>query len=334
MVLLASALIAVAGHEVMLHSRRLARARGSIQTSDFSLSFFNSVNIRNSKTLATIEEIKLCNSYYNRLINNSIKGCVDGVLLANNEVNVIFLWNPTLRKIVDIPLDNSLKKTEDVTFGFGFDSVSNIYKVVALSFKKSGLKTMVYNLGSRSWTPPKVKSCSIKNVKYLSSTPRFVNFQGCVYWLAKAGITRNNKQTHYLCFNLSTEALTCSKVPDVKCVDGINYVSWRRLAVLHESLALVVDYSGDTNSHDRHIRVWIRPKDSTTSVFSWVELYNLDCGGKSFIYLTNSGNLYLQSWPLPKTLSVCDLKTGKEKVCSERYINFMDGYLESLALLR
>ncbi|XP_074304681.1 uncharacterized protein LOC141639458 [Silene latifolia] len=208
-----------------------------------------------------------------------LKGCVDGVLLArtvcfNNDENGIFLWNPTLKKIVDIPLYGPLKKAPKVSFGFGFDSVSNSYKVVALSLEKNDLKIKVYNLGSRLWTSPKVKRGLIDNVKHLSSS-RFVNFEGCVYGLARAEITTG--KTHYLCFNLSSEALTCAKLPDVK------YASRRHLAVLYESLALVDESIYDGNL--RHIRVWIRRRDSRTScIFSWIELYNLDRGAKSFKY--------------------------------------------------
>ncbi|XP_074314995.1 uncharacterized protein LOC141651172 [Silene latifolia] len=313
--------------------------------SSYSSGYIRSVNIISSETFATIENIELCKSHDDRPIS-SIKGCVDGVLLAhtttlgfyNNEVNVIFLWNPTLRKVVDIPLYGSLrKKCCDAEFGFGFDSVSNIYKVVALYLEKNYLKIKVYNLGTRSWTSNKVKRSSIDNVKYTSNnTSRGVNFEGCVYWLAKAETTEN-KKTHYLCFNLSSEALTCSKLPDVKRDAPIKDVL-RELSVLYDSLALV-----DTSVHTSYrdvIRVWIRRKNNTTNdvLFSWVELYNLDFHGRSFLYLTNNGKLYLQ-WPVfgVTTTLVYDLKTGKEKVCSKAQgdgINFMDSNLESLALLR
>ncbi|XP_074314968.1 F-box/kelch-repeat protein At3g06240-like [Silene latifolia] len=301
--------------------------------------YFSSVNIRNNETLATIKKIKLCESHDYYPFINSIKGCVDGVLLAhtilrecskNNRENVIFLWNPTLRKVVVIPLYGPLKKTEDVTFGFGFDSVSNIYKVVALSLEKNVLKTMVYNLGSCSWISPKVKGCSIDNVQYLSRVSRSLNYEGCVYWLIQ---TTGNHETHYLCFNLSTEALTSSKLPDVKGDKMQVMFTSRRLAVLYESLALV-DYSV---GRLEHIRVWIKRRDGTiSSIFTWVELYNIDCNGR-FLYLTNNGNVYLESEAVNElTVSVYDMKSGEEKDCSitNDHIKFMDGYLESLAFLR
>ncbi|XP_074314972.1 uncharacterized protein LOC141651148 [Silene latifolia] len=277
--------------------------------------------------------------------------CVDGVLLANtvsyhgnDYVNVIFLWNPTLRKVVDIPLYGPLKKVcYDVQFGFGFDSVSNIYKVAAIYSEKNEMKIMVYNLGSRSWTSPKVDRGSIDNVKH-SPYPGSLNFEGCIYWLSKVDrgsieITSNNHTRYYLCFNLSSEALTCAKLPDVKCDDGkiIKYAPiTRRLAILYESLALV-DGPGGGGSHG-YICVWMRRKDSTTrsSESSWVKLYNIDCNGKQCIYLANNGNLYLRAWSIPWTTYVYDLKAGKEKFYSgtDRNINIIDGYLPSLTLLR
>ncbi|XP_074314983.1 putative F-box protein At3g52320 [Silene latifolia] len=318
-------------HLHQLHKNNIHGCEYYISSSSSSY-LFRSVDIKSSETLATIEEIKLCKSHYDGGMN-SIMGCVDGVLLARtvsrhgkNYVNVIFLWNPTLRKVVDIPLCGPLKKVcNDVRFGFGFDSVSNIYKVVAIYWKKNGLKIIVYNLGSRSWTSPKMD-----NVKHLPYS-RTLNFEGCIYWHSKTEITSNKDADYYLCFNLSTEALTCAKLPDRKCDE---YLSIRRLAVLYESLA-IVDDSGDEGSR-RHIHVWMRRKDNTTSSeFSWVMLYNLDCYAKYFVYLANNGNLYLQEWSIPNTASVYDLKAGKEKVYSENngYIKFMEGYLGSLALL-
>ncbi|XP_074315854.1 uncharacterized protein LOC141652117 [Silene latifolia] len=303
------------------------------------------MNIRSSETFARIETIELCKSHSGHVLT-IIQGCVDGVLLVRTNfshgktrVIVIFLWNPTLRKVVDIPFYESLKKPGcDVLLGFGFDSVSNNYKVVALNF--NDLKTTVYNFGSRSWSSPKQQRGLIdNNVKFLSIS-RSLNFEGCVYRLAKGKlIWGENNATHYLCFNLSTEALTCSKLPDIKRDDALmmfsrapNCKALRRLSVLYDSLALV-DYCGD--SPFRHI-LWIRRNDSTTSSgFAWVQLYNLDFNFKSILYLTNNGNLYLESWSgNPKTISVYNLKAGEEKVCSttSEHINFMDGYLGSLVL--
>ncbi|XP_074313442.1 putative F-box protein At3g24700 [Silene latifolia] len=322
--------------------------------------YFSSVIISSPKTLAFIDEINLPNSHYDRALNsimsfaqikNSIMARVDGVLLVRTTIshlgkyyaNMIFLWNPTLGKVVDIPLSEPLMnkinnrsyRYWDIVFGFGFDSVSNIYKVVALYLEMNDLKTAVYNLSSRSWTPFE-RGLIIDDVKnFLHSTPHSLNFEGCVYWLATLKIKGNN-ETHYLSFNLSTEALTCSKLPDAKCDEDNQYVS-RYLSVLYESLALVDCYHYCGDDLRGHIRVWIRRKDSTTSSeFSWVELYNLNCDNKYFINLANNGSLYLRSSSVRRSpLSVYDLKTGKEEACSNtsESIYPIDGYLGSLALL-
>ncbi|XP_074314985.1 putative F-box only protein 11 [Silene latifolia] len=322
-------------HQHHLHQLRKNNVHGYKYYLTTNGGTYRSVDVKSSETLATIEEIKLCKSHYEDCLI-CIKACVDGVLLVSTiYVKVIFLWNPTLGKVVDIPLYEALKKIRlyDVVFGFGFDSVSNIYKVVALYLEKNNdLKTMVYNLGSRSWTSPKMERSSIDNAKHLSHLSRSLNFEGCIYCLSKAEITSEN-DTHYLCFNLSSEALTCAKLPDGKI---IKYAPIRRrLAVLYDSLALVDD-SREDGLGSIHFHVWMRRKDSTTSSeFSWVKLYNLDCDAKYFTYLANNGILYLQAWP-PNIGSVYDLKADKEKFfyLTGGYIDFMEGYLESLALLR
>ncbi|XP_074314989.1 F-box/kelch-repeat protein At3g23880-like [Silene latifolia] len=304
----------------------------------------SAVNICRSKTftpiqkidLAKLDGVKFCHG------KSSVLGYVDGVLLVHvpspgvdNKTNSIFLWNPMIGKVVDIPLSESLRKSKDVNvwfaFGFGFDSGTSNCKVVALNLKDYDSKTKVYNLGSRSWTSPKEKRGSIDNVKYLSNTSVSFNFEGGIYWLARVE-RKGINITHYLRFDLSSEAFTCSKLPDFQ-YEGQLKQRLRRLSILHESLALV-DCS--SYSHSRHIRVWIRRKDNTTSVDSWIALYNLNyCVGK-FQHLTSNGDAYFLTPGIPRTISVHDFKSGEDKVCSTTpwgTVNFMDGYIESLALL-
>ncbi|XP_074304682.1 F-box/kelch-repeat protein At3g06240-like [Silene latifolia] len=297
----------------------------------------SAVNICSGRTPETVHNIDV--SAFCRGIK-LIRGYVDGLLLlhvnsprVNSRQNAIFLWNPMLGKVIDIPVSESLMKFTDsnVGFGFGFDTRSNNYKLVALNLKFYDQKTLVYNLGSGSWTSPKEKGGSIENVKYLSKTSHTFNFEGEIYWLARVGRKANNV-THYLGFNLSSEAFTCSKLPDFKYERHLNQES-RSLASIHESLALV-DCS--VYKHSRHIRVWMRRKDKTTSNKSWIELYNLDCRSKTLLNVTRNGEAYLKSWSAYEYISVYDLKSGTEKVSSrsdKRVKSMNNSYIKSLALL-
>ncbi|XP_074314993.1 uncharacterized protein LOC141651170 [Silene latifolia] len=261
-------------------------------------------NILNRKTLKIIGKIDMGDFRFGA---SSIVGYVDGVLLihvslrwVNNGANTIFLWNLTIKKILEIPPYESLKK-RDVNFGFGFDSLSGVYKVVDVNLKYYESKTKVYNLSSRSWTSPKQTSCSIDNVVYLSKYSRSINFKGGIYWLAKVE-EKGKSMTHYLRFNLSSETFNCLKLPDFKPESGL-HERWRRLSVLYDSIALI-DCSG--MGYFGHVHVWVMRKDITNKVDSWVELCKLDLRRKSFVFLKNNGDVYLRK---ARTIGVYDLDT-------------------------
>ncbi|XP_074315855.1 putative F-box protein At3g24700 [Silene latifolia] len=312
-----------------LRMKHIQNCRYSVTDLDYYASEPSAVNICSGRTPETVPNIDV--SAFCRGIK-LIKGYVDGLVLlhvnlprVDSRQNAIFLWNPMLGTVIDIPVSKTLMKFTDsnVGFGFGFDTRSNDYKLVALNLKFYDKETKVYNLGSRSWTSPKEKRGWIDNVKYLSYRSHTFNFEGEIYWLASVERKANNV-THYLRFNLSSEAFTCSKLPDFK-YDGKLKQESRCLSTIHESLVLV-DCS--VYKHSRHIRVWMRRKDTTTSIESWIELYNLD-HGKTFIKLTSNGEVYLRSRTPYLTMSVYDLKSGEEKVGSTNSNN----NIESLALL-
>ncbi|XP_074314977.1 F-box/kelch-repeat protein At3g06240-like [Silene latifolia] len=302
---------------------------------DFATSAVNICSGRTPETVHNIDVSAFCRGI------KLTRGYVDGLVLlhvtsprVNRSENAIFIWNPMLGKVIDIPVSKRLMMftNSNVGFGFGFDTRSNDYKLVALNLKFYDKKTLVYNLGSGSWTSPKEKRGSIENVKYLSKSSHTFNFEGEMYWLARVGRKANNV-THYLRFNLSSEAFTCSKLPDFKYDKQRLPQESRRLLSMHESLALV-----DCSSYSQsgHIRVWMRRKDNTSSIDSWIELYKLNTRCKTLVNLTSNGEAYLKSWSPYAKIYVYDLKSGEEKVGSRTNgldLNFENGYIQSLALL-
>ncbi|XP_074314986.1 putative F-box protein At3g25460 [Silene latifolia] len=315
----------------------LYRYFGQTKYFDFATSALNICSRRTPETVDNIDVKEFCRGKV------FILAYIDGLVLlsvtsrrVDRRENAIFLWNPVLGKVIDIPVSKTLMMftNSNVGFGFGFDTRSNDYKLVALNLKFYDQKTKVYNLGSRSWTSPKEKRGSIDNVKYLSKTSHTFNFEGEIYWLARVGRKANNV-THYLRFNLSSEAFTCSKLPDFKYDKKRLRQESRRLLSMHESLALV-DCSSYSKSE--HIRVWLRRKNNTSSIDSWIELYKLNTRRKTLVNLTSNGEAYLRSWSMNGriTLYVYDLKSGEEKVGSRTNgldLNFENGYIQSLALL-
>ncbi|CAK8564702.1 unnamed protein product [Lathyrus sativus] len=96
---------------------------------------------------------------FNR-IYNSIVGSCDGLLcLADRSKGLVILWNPCFKKFKfkeSPPFENSENLIKVyAAFGFGYDHVSENYKVVVLYYPKPNLfnktKVKVHTLGTNCW---------------------------------------------------------------------------------------------------------------------------------------------------------------------------------------
>ncbi|XP_023894882.1 uncharacterized protein LOC112006801 [Quercus suber] len=92
----------------------------------------------------------------NILARLPIKSVLRFRVFHNVSGNLIYLWNPSIRKLKKLP-DTCLSKLENVIPGFAYPSDSNDYKVVRIScrLRKMGTPTKaeaeVYTLSSDSW---------------------------------------------------------------------------------------------------------------------------------------------------------------------------------------
>uniref|UniRef100_A0A7N2LGL4 F-box domain-containing protein n=1 Tax=Quercus lobata TaxID=97700 RepID=A0A7N2LGL4_QUELO len=86
---------------------------------------------------------------------NQIVGSCNGLLCVANSGNVIYLWNPSIRKFKRLP-DTLLGQLDNVTLGFAYHPENNDYKVVRISSTPFGAPVSyheieVYTLSSDSW---------------------------------------------------------------------------------------------------------------------------------------------------------------------------------------
>ncbi|XP_023888148.2 F-box/kelch-repeat protein At3g23880-like [Quercus suber] len=134
-------------------------------------------------------------SFTFRSCHVEIVGSCNGLLClfehrrGRNWGNVIYLWNPSIRKFKRLP-DSSLSGQYDqISNGFGYQSETNDYKVVKIysyptgDIMQNSIVAEVYTLSSDSWRKvgislrPKVAVSSIET--YSSAT--FVS--GALHWL-------------------------------------------------------------------------------------------------------------------------------------------------------
>ncbi|CAK8533772.1 unnamed protein product [Lathyrus sativus] len=118
-----------------------------------------------------------------RVVVNSIVGSCDGILcLANRSKRLVILWNPCFKKFKESPpFENSLIKVYSA-FGFGYDHVSENYKVVVLYYSEPNLfnktKVKVHTLGTNCWKTiesfPFGTVCNEQTAIYLRGTLNWI----------------------------------------------------------------------------------------------------------------------------------------------------------------
>ncbi|KMT04124.1 hypothetical protein BVRB_8g185740 [Beta vulgaris subsp. vulgaris] len=104
-------------------------------------------------------KFRRCNRCFNFV------GSCNGVICLSDDIssytNVIYLWNPSIRKAVEVPYPNFTFGPcgpYDMCVGFGFDELTNDYKVVRLVYLENGWQpnqlpplVEVYSVNSGSW---------------------------------------------------------------------------------------------------------------------------------------------------------------------------------------
>ncbi|XP_074269135.1 F-box protein CPR1-like [Silene latifolia] len=139
---------------------------------------------------------------YDCHVNNgcllNVVGSCNGVICLSNAPckchysNNIFLWNPSIRKSILLPRANNVSTDVWIGLGFGFDSLTNDFKVVrlvyykcpvTLNFKGPGI-VEVYSLRSNSWRV--VESFMPKyQIHELGFSQCFV--RGALHWVGWSG---------------------------------------------------------------------------------------------------------------------------------------------------
>ncbi|PIA29200.1 hypothetical protein AQUCO_06100006v1 [Aquilegia coerulea] len=140
--------------------------------------------------------------------------------------SLYYICNPITQDHITIPNSHN-EWISRFWSGFGFDSISNEYKVVRVLIAFSKCRAEVYTLGSRTWREiPMEISC----VSSMKESNVFLN--GVIYWVA----CRYDTTLAIMSFNVATEEFDIielpSKIQKVK-LDVLD------LAVLRDCLCLI-----------------------------------------------------------------------------------------------
>ncbi|KAJ9558553.1 hypothetical protein OSB04_013167 [Centaurea solstitialis] len=173
-----------------------------------------------------------------------IVDCCNGVLCLcdYDEFNeygftleTIILWNPSIRRKLTLPLPMFYYGVEDpvVVLGFGYDIISDDYKVVSLTYDEDSDTTRpqaeVYTLKTGIWREVMFPHNLSYSYIHYNWSPIF--FNGCVHWIAS-----DSKWSHYsiMTFDITTELFGEFQLPWFLAREHFLKVS-----VVGDSLALI-----------------------------------------------------------------------------------------------
>nr|XP_043626023.1 putative F-box protein At3g16210 [Erigeron canadensis] len=145
-----------------------------------------------------------------KLGDYSRAGSSNGIIcLLNHNYDVISLWNPSIRRIFSIPPHMSLYAPLASVFGFGFDPITNDYKIVRLSCSHTAIvDSFVYTTNTGTWCKIALPTIPFS---YTLSSPHGCCVNGALHWLAFA-----NNSLHDRCimrFDLSTHVISTIALP-------------------------------------------------------------------------------------------------------------------------
>nr|POE69241.1 putative f-box protein [Quercus suber] len=194
-----------------------------------------------------------------------VAGTCNGLICLSNHAEGIFLWNPCVRKFLQLPYPNvNADDTHGLSFGFGFDPKTNDYKVVRIlsifdspfDFVKSRPVVEVYSLLAGEWRMLTAStSASLPPICAIigSVRPAFAN--GALHWIA---FTNDYKQ-FVLVFDLGDEVFRQILLPEFP-----EKMMCTRLSVYGNSIAVFIDQMDQ-------ISIWVMKECGVAS--SWTPFF-------------------------------------------------------------
>ncbi|CAI9088484.1 OLC1v1022820C1 [Oldenlandia corymbosa var. corymbosa] len=217
-----------------------------------------------------------------------IVGTCNGLICLRGNMNgtctkPIFVWNPSIRKWIELPLPNIDPYSKYVTLGFGCDLQQLDYKVVRYVVEeKIGGVAEVYSLNSKRWMKVPIVSSRHGYITG-SSTPVLVN--GIVHWLVLDG---ERLRIVYLGFDFKDETFSEIFLPQ--------HITWQHLFklwhFLHEDCLAVseCDHISSYNQFNGYCNIWVMKEYG--NVESWELLFKikLEEGIRQVIGLRQTGH--------------------------------------------
>ncbi|XP_076885047.1 F-box/kelch-repeat protein At3g23880-like [Bidens hawaiensis] len=200
----------------------------------------------------------------------SVIGSYNGILcmcLYDNDEEVISLWNFSIRRKLIVPRRPPSKTNfSKVALGFGFDSITDDYNIVAICYNEYALeenRTLIYSLKTDSWgaipSPP-------NRLSHTYVMPKACFFNGILHWVGHgySTLTHEGCTRFILAFNLSSRVFGYILLPKSWRVEHVTTIN-SCLAVVHP----------ENNSFWEDGYTWIRVMKEYGTIESWSSLFKL-----------------------------------------------------------
>ncbi|XP_076909083.1 F-box/kelch-repeat protein At3g06240-like [Bidens hawaiensis] len=160
--------------------------------------------------------------YYLYPLRSSVIGSCNGILCVHNNTSIT-LWNLLVRRKLIVPLHSPLKSStygSSLALGFGFDSITDDYNIVAVSYNSGAF---IYSLKTDSWSV--IPSPSVR-VSYSSITSKACFFNGILHWVGKGNSTAHESWTNLiLTFNLSSRVFLYIWLPECRVIEQVTTIN-------------------------------------------------------------------------------------------------------------
>lgn len=168
-----------------------------------------------------------------------IVGSCNGLLCLLDHSTGISIWNPSLRRILILPYHPSLRSFH-VSVGFGFDPITNDYKIVAILHEQHVKKSLVCSMKTGTWC-----EIAFPITLFDCMCPRACFVNGVLHWVVSCLSDDDIEPPPYIItFNVSTNVFGKISLPEP---------SWKRghLTVISGSLAAIAN---EYHNHTIHVR--------------------------------------------------------------------------------
>lgn len=189
----------------------------------------------------------------------------------------VILWNPSIRKLIEVPNPTSGQYYFHSRIGFGFNPETNDYKVVCFSCPPN---VAVYELSTGSWRKINHDHLSYINIHKLQPQ---AYFNGMIHWLGyNSNLNKVQTSPHrdmIVSFDMKTDVLGLMLLPDSVHVlvhqEELQFPSPNtfslRVAVYGDYLSLI-QYNRSNGDHS--CCVWVMKEYGISE--SWTKQFTID----------------------------------------------------------